>query len=281
MRSSDSLLRTVALATALAGGALAGCGGSSSADARVTPDSRVAEGSLSLTWTVADLAGAPFDCALLGNPDVQVVAVPRTGAQATVVLLPCVAGQGTAPGVPAGTLDVEVRLRGAQGQFGTTVTFNGVEVPDAGELALGAVAFQVARTGGLTFSIDITDASSNCTTEVSGGAAVTGFQLELARMGGACIPGTVFDVGGTPFTSNCDGARVACFEGDVVVALAGLDAGAYEVRLDGYENDQLCYPRVSQVSILGGDVVRALGPVLVDLLDPTPDGAAVPLCGNP
>lgn len=273
---------SLSLAVGLLVAALGGCGGGSEADARVVPDTGTPEGVLHLTWSVVDLAGAPFDCALLGNPDVQVVAVPRTGAQATVVLLPCVAGEGQAAGVPAGTIDVQVRLQGAQGQFGDTATFNGVEVTEGNISELGAASFMVSRTGGITFSIDITDATENCTAELSGGAdANGGFRLELATQDGTCIPGTVFDLGGTPFTSNCDGARTACFEADVVIALGGLQAGTYQIRMDGYEGDQVCYPKVSQVQVVGGDIVRALGPVLVDLLDPTPDGAAEPLCGPP
>lgn len=269
------------LATALLCAGLTGCSDPAGVDARVFADSRVAQGSLALTWTVTDLAGAPFDCALLGNPDVQVVAVPRTGSPATVVLLPCVAGEGTAMNVPAGTIDVQVRLQGSQGQFGTTATFNGVEVPDANTATLDPIAFMVSRTGGISFSIGVTGATENCTPELGGGANISGFQLELASQGGACIPGTVFDVGGVPFTSNCDNARLACFEPATVITLSGLQAGSYQIRLDGYEGDQLCYPKVAQVSIVGGDIVRNLGLVRVDLLDPTPDGAAERLCGPP
>lgn len=267
------------LLAGLLGGAA--CGGGDSADARVVADAHVAVGSVSLTWTVADTEGVPLDCGLLGNPDLQVVAVPRTGAQGTVVLLPCVAGEGTAMNVPAGTIDVKIRLMGSLGRFGDEIDVNGVEVPDGGNAELGAQAFSVSRKGGLTFSIDITNVLDNCTTEAAGGANVSGgHQLELLQ-GGTCIPGTVFDIGGTPFTSNCDGARSPCIEATQVVTLSNLDAGSYQIRLDGYENDQLCYPGLSTISIVGGDIVRNLGAVPVALLDPTPDGAAAPLCVSP
>jgi hypothetical protein len=257
---------------------LAACGddsGSSSADAAPMIDARVPAGFISFSWTIQDEDG-PTTCAEVGNPTVRITALPEAGGVAEIDTFACSSMTGTTL-VPVGSYSVTVNL----GSLDENDAITGVTVQDGQDTPIGLITFEVAADGAIRFRVDVAGASaSNCDPEGSDGGGITDFILELRDSTGTTCISHTFDVGGESYASDCAGAKFRCIDNDEDITISGLVAGAYLVRIQGFEGPNICYPYDAAMNAPAGGTVNDEGTIPLVVVDPAPDAGAA-LCMNP
>jgi hypothetical protein len=245
--------------------ALAACGGGGeSADAAPNqPDAKPATGTISLTWSLTDGAGA-ITCDDVKATSVVVTWTPTSGGPSDQNFFDCHSGTGMTA-VPVGNYTVQIDLKAGPNQVQSTVTKNNVAVTAGTDTPLGDVSFTVSRKGGFKFKLDVsTTSGTNCDPEGGNppGAGITSMQITLTK-GGTCVPGSFMVEAGAmgdpaqTIDAACPGGGTgACIENDQQVTVMGLDAGDYVMTIEGLEAANNCYKVISNISVAGGDVIK-------------------------
>jgi hypothetical protein len=237
---------------------LAACGGSDTgaADAAVY-DAPPPMGRFAFSWTLTD-GEAEVSCAELGATSVSLAIASQTTGIGFPENFSCTAGMGTSRAAEVGTYRIDVELLDSTGRtIATQPQQSGHELTE-GTTTLSPFVFEASPEGSLSFAIDASGAAAEACSDEPGGAGVGELRLELRRSG-ACVP-TTFSDGTTTLEADCTATRVACFEADRQLSTE-LTAGAYQLVVEGYEGDALCYTGARAFTVSGGGLVTELGSI--------------------
>jgi hypothetical protein len=235
-------------------GLVAACGDDAGPPDARPPDSAVANGTISLTWSIADGATA-LTCAEVGSSVVGITAREVDSPFAQTDALSCSDGAGSTSVAP-GTYDVTVSLGGVDVP---DVAFDNVVVTTGQDTPAGDAHFEVQAVGGFAFRM-FAGPSGNCT-----GAGVTAVSLALETLGGTCVPAT-FDIAagasnpaGT-YTTDCAApAPFACIENDQdVTAQPTITTGSYRLHIDADVGGTTCWSRAPQFDVPANAQIKQL-----------------------
>lgn len=239
----------------------AACGDDSAAtDAAVVIDARPDQGTLSLSWTLADSDQSVIDCEDVAAVTVSISAFPEGAGSGVPLAFPCSDGQAS-PRLGTGTYQLRIELRAGAGVLDGPITLNGIEITQDQETALGQIDFEVPTTGGFSFLLDTPPLGSNC--DASEGD-LTSVLFELRDDADACVP-TTFEIGdgaeqtGGTYQSDCQGASFGCIDNDQEITVSGAASGPHTLRITGAKGGvESCYSRNAQITIPGNDLIRDL-----------------------
>jgi hypothetical protein len=234
------LATLVLIAFAMAGG----CGG-----ATPTPP---ATGSISLTWSITDLAGQPATCDQVGACSVALRLTDRTGSGVVAVAFPCSASSGTTS-VAVGVYDIAIELHTADGtKLATAPPQNGVAIATGPIRRLMPVAFAATTSESLVLSI-ATPTAENCQSTTAGGAGITAMAITLAHTGDGCAPLTFVRMqGGAPhgtYTVDCSTPMTTTCIENTETLTTSLGPGSYTVHVTGKINAADCWQRDDTLQI--------------------------------
>jgi hypothetical protein len=243
-------------------GLVAGCGDDAGPpDARV-PDSAPANGTISLTWSIADGATV-LTCAQVGSQVVGLTVREVDSPFAQTDAVSCSAGAG-ATSVAPGTYDVTVSLGGVDVP---DVSFQDLVVTSGQDTAAGDAHFEVQAIGGFSFQM-VAGAGGNC----AGG--VDAVSLALALLDGTCVPAT-FDIAAgasnpaDTYTTSCTtpAPYPGCIESDqLVTAQPTIATGSYRLHIDADVGGSTCWSRTPQFDVPANAQIKALpDQILTDL----------------
>lgn len=267
----------IAIAIAIA---VAACGDdAANPDAGPQPDAHVAEGTATVSWTIADGTGA-VTCSDVRASLVSLELRPTSGAPGFADAWNCDSGMGTTLERPAGPYTARVLLKNGAGQTMASADLTGTfTIPDGGDVNLGSANLVTTRTGGFTFKIDVPGAGGgNCQPESAmpnPGAGITSMRLELRTGQGTCTPVTLAAADGSMRTLGCPGMAGACVENDVEYTATGITAGDWQLGIVGLEGAETCYATTATFDVSGGDQVKNLGTILLPI-DPDNMACAIP-----
>lgn len=265
-----------------------GCGDDAAAvDAAVVIDARPDEGTLALSWTVADADQSPITCEDVAALTVGINAFLEGAGSGTPLAFPCGDGSGTAQLDP-GVYQLRIELRaGVAGVLDGPITVNGVEITRDQTTDVDPIGFEVPTTGGFSFLLDTPSQGSNCD-EAEGD--LTAITFELRDGDDTCVPAT-FEIAegasssaGT-YESDCAGASFGCIDNDQQITALGVGSGPHTLVMSGARGGLAdCYSRNAQITIPGNDLVRDLPAQQLMLLpqcDPfAPDAGVTPDAGT-
>lgn len=223
-------------------------------------DGAPANGTVSLTWTIAD-QGNPLTCSGVGATVVSLTLIPTDQPFGTTDVISCSAGMGASRPVPPDEYNVTASLGGVAAE---SVEFRDVVIEPGEDTPIGAAAFEVDAVGGFLFRI-VAGGQGNCTPPASGGAGIDAMELELQSIGGGCVPVT-FDIaaGATlpaaTFTSTCPATGQApCIAQDQDVSVAPtLQTGSYRLTIVGRIGPDPCWSRTGQFDVPAGGEIENL-----------------------
>jgi len=118
---------------------LAACGDDTGPPDALRIDAELANGTVSLTWTISD-AGGPSTCAGVGASFVSLTLIPTNQPFGMTDVLDCNPGAGTTRGFAPDTYNVTVTLVGTDAP---DVEFRDVVILPAQDTAMGNAAFEV------------------------------------------------------------------------------------------------------------------------------------------
>jgi len=224
------------------GGACGGCGsGGFPVDASL-PDAGV-PGTVTATWSLTDLAGAPIQCNQVGANTVSLELHSASGAFGVPASFTCANSPSTSQPLDPGTYNVSFELRGLSVTLATAPDQNAVTVLPGQDTRLSPVTFVVDAKGSLVLSLAAPPAIKNC----AGGAGMTGTTITLVHTGGGCAPVTFQRARGATsigtYLVNCSSPQVAmpCIESDETLTVASLPSGPYMIHVRGKLNAADCW----------------------------------------
>jgi hypothetical protein len=235
---------------AFVGAASCGGGGGFPVDASGPP----APGTVTLAWSLTDLAGAPITCAQVGANTIALTLQGHTTAGA-LVSLSCDQGTGTSQSLSPDTYDVSIELHGAGLTAVKVAAQNNVIVKPGANVALSPVVFPVDPHGAIVFSIKVPQADTNCGGAADQGAGITSTTITLQHDdSGPCEPVTFTHTKGATmlasYTVDCSSPMVAnCIERDEALTATGLPSGGYTVHVVGKINAAACWRNDDTVQV--------------------------------
>jgi hypothetical protein len=227
---------------AVSGGGCDCSGGGFPADA-LGIDAVVA-GTITATWSIVDLNGAPLPCDRIGATTVFLELRSRTRVFGVPVSLSCGLSPATSQLLPPDTYDVSFELHAGAATIAAAAAQNGVVVRPGDTTLLSPVAFQVDANGKLEISL-IAPTTTNCRPVVEMGAGITTNTITL-EAGGGCAPVTFTrsrggSVVGT-YVVNCSSPMITeCIERDEVLTVPSLPSGPYTIHIRGKVNALDCW----------------------------------------
>ena len=193
-------------------------------------------GSISLAWSITDLAGQPTSCDRANAQSVALQLRNRASGNVVAATFSCPSSPSTTQ-LPAGTYDIVIELHAADGtRLATAPDQAGVTIV-AGQLTqLTPVTFAANTQGRLVISL-ATAATTNCQPTGMTGAGITGITITLVINGDGCAPVTFIRSLGTTqrgtYTVNCSSPLVTtCIEKDEILA-TDLAAQGYTIHVRG------------------------------------------------
>ena len=244
-----------AIAGALLALGIAACGSNAG-----PPDSSM-PGTFSVTWAMHSGSRA-LSCAEISAIAVKLTI--RSGPFVAMDSLSCDAGMGKSRPLGPGTYDVMVELDGASGALAPAKDFPNAVMVAMQDNPLGPVDFQVDASGGLTFTLAATGASSNCG---AGGAGIDATTLQVRGATNACQPAT-FQIaagataGASTYTSDCNTLPAGpCIENDQVITVTGIDSGTAKIVVGGDVGGKTCWTANAQESVPAMSAVRDAGAI--------------------
>jgi hypothetical protein len=217
----------------------AGCdcnGGGFPVDAAV-PDA-VLKGTVSLAWSLTDLAEQPILCDQVGASFVFLQLRSHSSLSGAVASFGCQNSPSMSAAIDADTYDVSFELHGLSLTAVTAPEQIGVVVAADRDTRLAPVTFKVDTAGKLALSLAAPPHSSNCKSAAMGGAGITGMTITLVHTGGGCAPVTFLHTRGSTmlgsYTVNCGSPQVApCIETDETLSVPSLPSGPYGIHVRG------------------------------------------------
>jgi len=203
-------------------------------------------GTVTLAWSLTDIAGAAITCDQVGANSVALTLQGHATAGA-LVSLSCAAGQGTSQALPPDTYDVAIELHGASLTAISATPQKGVVVRAGADTRLAAAVFAVDPHGAIAFSINVPQAASNCGAASDQGAGITATTITLQHDGnGPCEPVLFTHTKGTTplgtYTVDCGSPMVVnCVERDEALTATGVASGGYTVHVVGKINAAACW----------------------------------------
>jgi hypothetical protein len=259
MKSRVLVMARRACVIALVGLSGCDCGGGGFPDAR--PSDGPLPGTITATWSLTDLTGAPITCDQVGATTVFLQLRSRTTTAGAAVSLSCALSPATSQPLVAGIYDVTFELHAGATTIATGPAQNAVNVQPGLDTRLAPVAFMVDSNGGLIVSLAAPPVMSNCDPVADGGAGITTNTITLEHTGDGCAP-VVFTrsrgatVLGT-YTVSCSAPMVTkCIESDEQLAVASMPSGPYTIHIRGKVNALDCWQNDDSFQ------VPALGKVL-------------------
>jgi len=233
-----------------------GCGDDGGFDAGV-PDT-VAQGSITVTWSITDPAGVELggtrsqQCDKAGAIKVILTATKLGGASIDLDPFSCDSGQAT-QALDFGVYNFTFALHGFENGQNLKITSTNrsqINVTAGAPVPLAPITFPINATGGLQLTL-LAGTSGNC----MGGAGITGLSISLAHDGGpgdtACEP-VVFGLssGGTFDASSCSSPSVqGCVDAGVTLTAPSLPSGPYLIQVIGKKLSTVCWTNNDSFSV--------------------------------
>jgi hypothetical protein len=254
---------------------LAACGGGSDPDAAPRPDAHIPAGQYVASWTINGLSGQAA-CNSVGAETIGVDMMTLNGSPGESDSFSCSSMNAISQDHTPREFRLTFNLKGHGATIAELTLPDTITIVDGDTVTVPPVDFAVSNTGGFSLILDANAPGLNCAPETDGGGAgITEWQIELRSppVGGTCIPtqitvgdGATSGTTGGTFTLACPGPTpLPCFENDQTITFDGLTPATYLFDVKGYEGTNACYIKASQVDVVGGDVIDALGMVLVTL----------------
>lgn len=232
------LFTGVALIALAAGAGCGGCDdGGFPADARPI-DAPVARGTVSLAWSLTDIAGRPIVCDDVGANFVSVELRSVTSLSGSVASFACSNSPSTSSPIEVGTYEARFELHGQALTPVTAPSQSGVVISKDQNTQLAPVSFAVDNTGKLVLALVAPPLTSNCKPASMLGAGITGTTITLVRNGGGCAPVTFVRTRGSTmlgsYSVNCSSPQVApCIENDETLTVSSMSSGGYTIHVRG------------------------------------------------
>ena len=203
-------------------------------------------GSISLAWSITDLAGRPTTCAGVNAQTVALQLRNRANGNTIAAAFPCANSPSTTQLV-AGAYDITIALQAADGtRLATAPDQIGITIVSGQVKELQPVTFAASTQSSLVISLATPD-TTNCQPMTLNGAGITGTTITLQRVGDGCEAVTFIRTQGATqrgtYTVNCSSPAVAtCIEKSETLTTS-LESGAVLIRVRGKIGVVDCWQR--------------------------------------
>jgi hypothetical protein len=231
------LFRVFILASLMGLAGCGGCGGGGFPTDALDVDAP-ATGTVSLAWSVTDIAGQPIPCDQVGASSVFLQLRDPSKVSGSVESFSCQNSPSTSHPLEPGTYGVTFELHGTALTAVGAPGQSGVVVVPGQDTPLAPITFVVDAKGSLVLALAAPPAASNCKSVGMMGAGITGVSLTLVHTGDGCAPVTFARSRGATmlgsYTVNCSSPMVTtCIENDERLTVVGMQSGPYTVHVRG------------------------------------------------
>jgi hypothetical protein len=196
-------------------------------------------GTVSLAWSIVDLAGQPVSCDQVGAATVFLQFRDPRILSSPVESFSCQNSPSTSHPLDPGTYNITFELHGANLSAVTAPMQTSVVVAPGRDTALAPITFVVDAKGTLVLALAApSPLTSNCKPTGMMGAGITGTTITLVHTGDGCAPVTFVRTRGATmlgsYIVNCTSPAVTtCIENDEQLTVSGIPSGPYTIHVRG------------------------------------------------